>query len=87
MLWTLPVPVSDTEPCSQCRRIEHEGPCPGPKAHAFAQHARLSLRTGIRPLEVDVFELPPHVSLMMCATHLFTLIIKRANGNQSSSDD
>lgn len=81
VLWTLPENVNDGKPCRQCRRIGTEGPCPGAKPHAFAQHARLSLETGIRELEVDVFELPPHVSVEMCATQLYALIIKRSREN------
>jgi hypothetical protein len=87
VLWTLPVPVDSTEPCGHCRRKGAEGPCPGVKAHAYAQHARLSLRTGIRPLEVGLFELPPHVHVMMCATHLYRLIVKRANENRPPANE
>ncbi|MEV6830707.1 hypothetical protein [Amycolatopsis sp. NPDC051102] len=78
VLWTMPVRPDDNQPCRQCHRIGREGPCPGSRAHAYAQHARLSLATSIRPLKVDVFELPPHVSVLMCATHLYALIVKRA---------
>jgi hypothetical protein len=81
VLWTMPVQADETKPCRQCRRIGTEGPCPGAKAHAYAQHARLSLATSIRPLEVDIFELPPHVSVEMCATQLYALIIKRSKEN------
>lgn len=87
VLWTLPVAIDSAAPCDHCRRTGAEGPCPGAKAHAYAQHARLSLRTGIRPLEVDVFELPPHVHVMMCATHLYRLIVKRVNENRPPADE
>jgi len=81
ILWTLAVPMDDTTPCPQCRRLGTKGPCQGATAHAYAQHARLSMRKGFLPLEVDLFELPPHVSVEACATHLYALLVKRAKGN------
>ncbi|MDT8910909.1 hypothetical protein [Amycolatopsis sp. PS_44_ISF1] len=86
VLWTAPDSTIGAASCRWCTRVGNEGACPGGKAHAFAQHAWLSTRATFGPLEVDVFELPPHVSVQACATNLYGLIVRRVKENRPPGD-
>lgn len=74
VLWYMPVPVNLDTPCVACHRVGIEGPCPGVRAHAYAQQVRLSVKIRLQPLEVALFTLPPGMAPEQCSGEIFAQI-------------
>ncbi|GAA4527513.1 hypothetical protein [Amycolatopsis samaneae] len=85
ILRTFPVLANPSE-CRYCEAIEAVSPCPGAQAHAEMARAKLSVRTGLRSLHVELFSMPPHVSVLMCANHLYGLLVRRIENDHATGD-
>ncbi|WP_410648178.1 hypothetical protein [Amycolatopsis sp. cmx-4-54] len=87
VIWTLPDAAPSGEPCRWCARLDRKGPCPGAQEHTREHYARLTVRPSLNGLQFGLFELPPHISVWMCGTHLYAQLVRHINQNRPTGND